>query len=96
MVEVIKSPLVLEFAKLYYNCPSIKGIPLEDNRAGSAYSHWERKIFATEVMNPMIDSPMIISEFTIKLFEDMGFYRGATASQYFNFGRLEGCQMILS
>lgn len=91
----ITSPKVIEHAKKFFNCPSIQGVPLEDGgSSGSAGSHWEKTIFPSEVMNPQVASPMIISEFTIKLLEDFGWYRGDNAHQNYTFLKNDGCGII--
>jgi len=91
----IISPGVVEHAKKYFNCDSIEAVPIEDGgSAGSAGSHWEKTIFPSEVMNPQVESPMIISEFTIKLLEDLGWYRGDNAHQEYTFLKDDGCGSI--
>jgi len=91
----ITSPKVVEHAKKYFSCPSVKAVPLEDGgSSGSAGSHWEKTIFPSEVMNPQVAAPMIISEFTIKLLEDLGWYRGDNAHQDYVFLKNDGCGTI--
>jgi leishmanolysin len=47
----LKTPKLLAFAKDYYQCDSIKALPLEnDGDSGSAGAHFERAVFFNEVM----------------------------------------------
>ena len=42
---------IIEYAKTYYNCDKIKGIPLEnDGGLGTEGSHWEKQTFNNEIM----------------------------------------------
>lgn len=68
-------PDLLNYAKKHFACEDIEGIPLEDGGgAGSAGSHWEKSMFPNEYMNPTIESPGIISEFTFILLNNTGWY----------------------
>jgi len=91
----ITSTRVVEYARQYFNCPDVEGVPLENNGGGgSAGSHWEKAMFPAEVMNPQVVSPARISQFTIKLFEDLGWYRGKNAHQEYNYLKGDGCHTI--
>lgn len=69
-------PGVLEYAKSYFRCSTLTGIPLEDEGGqGSANSHWDKTFLPNEYMNPSIENPGIISEFTIRLLVDSGWYK---------------------
>lgn len=73
--NAIKLPEVLEYAKTYYGCSSITGIPLEDGGGeGSAGSHWEKTFLPSEYMNPTVENPGIISGFTWSLLRATGWY----------------------
>jgi len=45
-------------------------------------------------MNPQVAFPMIISEFTIKVLEDFGWYKGVNAHQKYTFLENDGCASI--
>jgi len=91
----ITSPGVVNHARKFFNCANVEAVPLEDGgSSGSAGSHWEKTLFPSEVMNPQVASPMIISEFTIKLLEDLGWYRGDNAHQNYTFLKNDGCGNI--
>ena len=95
----IKSPKVLKVAKKYYNCDSIEGIELEESRdSGNIGSHWEERILLGDYMNRAIyPEEQVISEFTLALLEDIGFYK----ANYFTgglmkYGKNKGCEFLTS
>merc|ERR1711865_1028601 len=91
----ITSPKVLAYAKEYFGCDSIEGVPLENGGgSGSKNSHWEKTLFPSEVMNPQVAYPATISMFTIKLLEDMGWYKGVNAAQKYTYLKGDGCGSI--
>jgi leishmanolysin len=50
-------------------------VPLEDEGGnGSAGSHWDKVFLPLEFMNPTIESPGTISEFTITFLRATGWY----------------------
>eukprot|EP00300_Choanocystis_sp_HF-7_P042130 c8899_g1_i1.p1 GENE.c8899_g1_i1~~c8899_g1_i1.p1 ORF type:complete len:970 (+),score=140.40 c8899_g1_i1:148-2910(+) len=53
------------------------GVELEDSgtSTGSAGSHWEKRLLGTEFMTASIGTYAYISEITLSLFEDMGWYQ---------------------
>lgn len=68
-------PNLLDYAKRYFNCPSLPGIPLENEGGeGSATSHWDKVFLPNEYMNPTIENPGVISDFTLKLLESTNWY----------------------
>jgi leishmanolysin len=87
-------PELVDFAKAYFNCPSITGVPLENNGGdGSAGSHWEKLFLPQEYMNPTTENPGILSEFTFKFLKSTGWYRYAPGGpQHFDWGKGAGCQ----
>ena len=90
-----KTPALLREAKAYYNCSTIEHLPLEDEgSAGSQYSHWERSVFADEVMtaSSVVDSK--VSVFTLALFEDSGWYfPNYTMKEQYTFLKSSECDM---
>lgn len=69
-------PGVLEFARSYFRCATLAGVPLEnEGGAGSELSHWDKTFMPNEFMNPTIENPGVISEFTIRLLVDSGWYK---------------------
>ena len=66
----LNSSKVVEVAKKYYNCDSIKGVELEDYGGdGTAGSHWEERILLGDIMNGVVyPEEQVISEFTLAVF----------------------------
>lgn len=97
---IIGSPKLLEVAKKYYNCSTIEGIELESsneaNLEGIYNSHWEERLLLGDLMTPnTYYQEQIISEFTLALLEDSGWY---TVNYYtgglMKFGKNKGCDFI--
>lgn len=86
-------PEILSFARKYYNCDSIDGLPLEnDGTDGTKDSHWEKTYFPNEYMNPTIENPGIITNFTMVLLQSTGWYTVSSgAAQYYDWGKADGC-----
>ena len=84
---------VVEYARNYFNCPSLQGMPLENGGGeGSAGSHWDKLFLPTEYMNPTVEYPGILSEFTFALLRGSGWYKSRVGSaQYFDWGQGMGC-----
>ena len=93
----INSTKVLEVAKKYFNCPTLKGVALEDGGGnGTVGSHWEARILLGDYMNGEIYTPeQVISEFTLALLEDTGYYK---ANYYtgglMRYGKNKGCEFL--
>ena len=95
--SIIKTPKVVELAKKYFNCERIKGVEVEDQGGeGSMLSHWEQRVLLGDYMGAVIyQEEMVISEFTLALLEDSGFYK---ANYYtgglMRYGKNKGCDFI--
>ena len=93
----INSSKVLEVAKKYYDCDDIKGVALEEfGGKGTVGSHWEAKILLGDYMNGYTYTfEQVISEFTLALLEDSGFYK---ANYYtgglMRYGKHKGCSFV--
>jgi len=93
--EALVSDGVVNYAKEYFGCNEIVGVPLEnDGGSGSAGSHFEKTMFPSEVMNPQVAYPATISMFTVKVLEDLGWYRGVEAQQRYTYLKGDGCHTI--
>ena len=97
MRTYINSAKVLEIARKYYNCPDLDGVELEEfGGEGTAGSHWEARILLGDLMNGFAyTEEMVISEFTLALLEDTGYYK---ANYYtgglMRFGKNRGCDFV--
>ena len=93
----IKTPKVLEIAKKYYNCQNITGIPLE-NQEGNTTAHWDARWLLGDIMNSYnynYKSDQVISEFTLALLEDSGWYKvNYYTGGLMSFGKNKGCEFI--
>lgn len=71
----IVSPEVVAHTRTYFNCFSASGAPLEDQgSSGSAGSHWEKTILGNEMMvGDQVANP-VLSNFTLSLMKDTGWY----------------------
>ena len=95
-IYYIKTPAVLEKAKLHYNCNSITGIPLENyGGAGSAGSHWESRYLLGDYMIATDYPEIVISDISLAVFEDSGLYKvNYYTGGLFRFGKGEGCNFL--
>ena len=92
----LRSPKLIERAKLHFNCKNIKGIQLENQGgSGSAGSHWEARYMLGDYMISTDYIEVTISDITLAYFEDTGFYK---ANYYtgglFRFGKNKGCKFL--
>jgi hypothetical protein len=89
----INSPKALSKAKQHFNCDSLTGIPLENQgNKGSAGSHWEARYMLTDYMMSTNYVETAISDITLALFEDSGFYQvNYYTGGLFKFGKNKGC-----
>lgn len=95
----INSKKVLKVAKKYFNCNSLEGVELENNGGnGTIGSHWEARILFGEYMNGIIyTTDEVISEFTLALLEDSGYYEAKYyTGGLMQFGKNKGCEFLNS
>ena len=85
-------PQVVNYAQTFFNDPSITKVPLEnDGGSGTMGSHWEKAFMPLEFMNAIMESPGIISEFTLTLLRATGWYQiPANAAQVYDWGKDDG------
>ena len=95
----IQTPKVLDIAKKYYNCPNIIGVPLE-NQNGNETALWDARYLLGDIMssnsinqNYLVD--LVISEFTLALLEDSGWYQVIYyTGGLMRFGKHKGCEFL--
>ena len=89
----ITMPEVVNFARGFFGCSQLPGVPLENNGgSGSAGSHWEKLFLPQEYMNPTVENPGIISDFTLTFLKATGWYQvDANAAQRYDWGEKAGC-----
>ena len=93
---LIVSPNVLAYGKEYFDCQSIKGVPVEDGGgSGSVGSHWEKIVLGNEVMVANQVANPVLSKFTLKLLEDTGWYViNYGMSEPFFWNKNSGCSVM--
>ncbi|CAE8698733.1 unnamed protein product [Polarella glacialis] len=103
VVQNIVLPRVLKAAQEHFGCSAMDRMPLEEQGGdGSAFSHWESRIMYTEVMTAQVATFPRISDITLALLEDSGWYqcsggakgRGSSVAGFFQFGRGKGCSFV--
>jgi hypothetical protein len=90
-------PTVQREARVYYGCPTLDGMELEDGGgSGSAGSHWEKRIVWNELMSPSLLGESLLSRLTAALLQDSGWYEvDVTYTETFTWGRNKGCAFVL-
>ena len=96
----INSTKVVNVAKKYFNCSTIKGVALENYGGNGTFgSHWEERILLGDYMNGVsYEEEEVISEFTLALLEDTGFYKidNYYTGGLMQYGKNKGCDFIYS
>lgn len=72
------SPRVVATAKAYFKCNDITGIPLESfgvTDPSIPSNHWDSRYMHTDLMTAEKSSRKVLSEITLALFEDSGWYK---------------------
>jgi len=94
----LKTSKVLEKAREHFNCPSLNGVPLEYNGGeGTAGAHWSKKYMNTDYMIGDSYGENLISEITLAMFEDSGWYKvNYEYANIFLWGKNKGCEFFES
>lgn len=95
-MNYIKSPKVMDKAKSHFNCDKMEGVPLEYNGgAGTAGAHWSKKYMNTDYMIGDSYGENLISDITLALFEDSGWYKvDYEMANLFLWGKGTGCDFF--
>jgi len=96
--NLLAYPKVLETAKKHFNCSSLLGMELENQGGqGTASSHWEARIMLGDFMIGLSFDDISISEITLALFEDSGWYSvNYYTGGLFKYGKNKGCNFLNS
>lgn len=108
-VAEVVTPSVLQVVRNQFDCQELMGAELESAESlpfdlleeghGCIGDHWERRVFATDLMNPIMDdsnySPRI-STLTLAYFADSGWYQVDLqyAEVAAGWGRRAGCSFV--
>jgi hypothetical protein len=92
----IKTPKVIQAGKKHFQCDSLDGVELEHfGGPGSAYSHWSKRLLNTEFMIADSYGENYISNFTLSLLEDSGWYKiDYSKSEDIPWGKNQGCKFL--
>jgi len=94
--KMIITPKVVQAAKKHFNCDLLEGLEVEDDGgSGTITSHWEERLMRSDYMCGMVTNDSTISEMTLALFEDSGWYKSKKyTGGLFNFGKNAGCDIL--
>ena len=93
---LITSPNVLKAAKKHFGCSEIDGIELENQGgSGTSGSHWESRVMLGDYMIGFDYSEIYLSEITLGLFNDSGWYRvNDYTGGLFRHGKNQKCDFL--
>lgn len=94
--KIITTPKVVEAAKKHFGCNSLEGVELEDQGGlGTAGNHWEQRIMHGDFMVSESLPENVISEISLALFEDSGWYMvNYYTGGLFRYGKNKGCNFL--
>ena len=92
----IRGDSILKVSRDYFNCQTLNGIPLEDGgNSSSAGSHFEKMIFADEMMTPDDTLETKLSKFSLAVALDSGFFEiDMSKAEKVFWGKNEGCKFL--
>ena len=92
---VWKSPKALAYARIYYKCETVEGVPLQVLN-GEAGDHWSEPYLNGELMSPSMEGVQtnIASVFTFALLEDTKWYKvDYSYAENFEWLKGSGCNL---
>ncbi|XP_041482023.1 neurogenic locus notch homolog protein 1-like isoform X3 [Lytechinus variegatus] len=95
-VQALVTPNIVREARAHFGCPTLAGLEIEDGGgAGTALSHFEKRILATESMNGYLAPVSAFSRMTLALLEDTGWYiPDYDQADRLNWGKDLGCDFV--
>jgi leishmanolysin len=95
---LVQTTKVKKVATNHFGCNSLVGVELENQGGeGSAGSHWEARIMLGDYMISHDYPEIVISDITLALFEDSGWYDvNYYTGGLFRFGKGQGCGFLYS
>ena len=95
-IYYLNSYNVLEQARKHYDCTSLERLYLENQEKNSGWSsHWESRYMLGDIMISTDFQEKVISDITLALFEDTGFYKvNYYTGGLFKFGKNKGCDFL--
>lgn len=75
-VARVVTPHVAAVSRAFFGCPSLPGAELENHNPGCQIvgSHWEQRVFNSELMASYVAHSLLLSPVTLALHEDSGWY----------------------
>ncbi|CAF3626894.1 unnamed protein product [Adineta steineri] len=74
-VTLLVTPKVQAIVREHFACRTLEGAELEDQGSvGTALTHWEKRLFEHEIMTGTYTQESVISNLTLALLEDSGWY----------------------
>jgi leishmanolysin len=97
-VELFMGPKVVETARKHFGCNTMEGLELEDQGGDlTKGSHWESRIMYSDFMKARTNTEDVISEMSLALLEDSGWYKvNYYTGGFFRYGKNQGCDFINS
>jgi leishmanolysin len=92
----IRGDNILREARNYFGCETMNGVPLENNGgATSAAAHFEKTVFADEMMTPDDTLETRLSIFSLAVAKDSGFFLiDLSKGEHLFWGKGEGCSFV--
>ena len=93
---LVNSPKVLQKARAHFGCLNLEGLPLENQGGEGTFGfHWEERYMLGDYMISRDFMDNVISDITLALFEDSGFYQvNYYTGGLFKFGKNKGCNFF--
>lgn len=90
--QVVLKP-VLDYAKTYYKCKTLTGMPLE-NKAG-AKTQWEKSVAANDIMGSSGYTNPKLSKLTLNFMKGTGWFKpNMDMAEHFTWGFEAGCDLF--
>ncbi|GJQ82822.1 hypothetical protein Trydic_g13524 [Trypoxylus dichotomus] len=96
-IRLIVTPRVVEEVRKHFNCSLLEGAELEDQGdEGTVLTHWEKRVFENEAMTGTHTQNPVISNVTLALMEDTGWYRpNYNMAEAMTWGKNLGCDFVM-
>lgn len=96
-VSYLNLPMVTDFVRNYFNCSTAYALIENEGSTASAGSHWERRIFFNEYMTASAIANLKITNLTLSLFVDSGWYQvDWSMAESISWGKNKGCDFIFT
>lgn len=95
-MSFLKTKKIVEKGRQHFNCSDLEGVPLEFmGGTGTSGSHWSKRVMNTDYMIGDSYGENLISEITLALFEDSGWYKvDYSQANLFLWGKNKGCGFL--